>query len=112
MTSAPRGPRRLNSTSRSTAPGSPSKTASTAPSGRLRTHPATPACSALRRVVSRKKTPWTRPWTTTRLRISDYSSSYSEVTPTPERPKTSEEVTGGDCTETQQRSAEPEFAIE
>jgi hypothetical protein len=112
-TSARLGPRRQNSTISSTASGSPSKTASTAPSGVLRTQPVTPAASARRLVVSRKKTPWTRPLTTTRFRVSDYSSSsYSEATPTPERPKTSEEVTGGDWTETQQRSAEFPLAIE
>jgi hypothetical protein len=44
--------------------------------------------------------------------LAHSSSSYSEATPTPERPKTSDEVTGGDCTETQQRSAELELPIE
>ena len=112
-TSARLGPRRQNSTSSSTACGSPSNTASTAPSSVFQTQPATPAASARRRTLSRKKTPWTRPRTTTRLRVRRYSSSsYSEATPTPERPKTSDEVTGGDCTETQQRSAEFELAIE
>src|SRR5262245_48043716 len=70
-TTARLGPVRLNATSCSTAAASPSKTASTAPSGRLVTQPVTPAASALRRVESRKKTPWTRPRTTTRLRVRD-----------------------------------------
>jgi hypothetical protein len=112
-TSALLGPRRQNSTSSSTAAGSPSNTASTVPSAVLRIHPDTPAASARRLAVSRKKTPCTRPLTRTRLRVRSYSSSsYSDATPTPERPKTSEEVTGGDCTETQQSSEELPFAIE
>ena len=113
-TSARLGPRWQNSTSSSTAAGSPSKTASTAPSRVLRTHPETPAASARRRVVSRKKTPWTRPLTTTRFRVRGCysSSSYSEAAAPTVRPKTSEEVTGGDWTETQQRSEELPLAIE
>src|SRR5205085_8213334 len=43
--------------------------ASTAPSSRLRTQPATPCARARSRAVSRKNTPWTRPETTTRRRI-------------------------------------------
>src|SRR3954452_20258821 len=66
-TLAPRGPSRANATIASTAPGSPWNSASTVPSGQLRTQPLTPRCSALRRVVSRKNTPCTEPWTTTRL---------------------------------------------
>ena len=65
-TSAPRGPLEQNATSASTASGAPSKTASTAPSRRLQTQPATPRRAASRRVLSRKKTPWTWPLTTTR----------------------------------------------
>ena len=49
--------------------GSPSNTASTVPFGVLRTQPVTPRRSASSRVESRKKTPCTRPWATTRLRI-------------------------------------------
>jgi hypothetical protein len=64
-TAAPRGPREQNDTIASTSSGAPSNTASTAPSPRLRTHPATPRRSASRRVLSRKKTPWTWPLTTT-----------------------------------------------
>src|SRR4051795_6152799 len=66
-TLAPRGPSRANATMASTASGSPSNSASTEPSGQLRTQPLTPRCCALRRVVSRKNTPCTEPWTTTRL---------------------------------------------
>ena len=54
----PTGPRQ-NPTSRSTASGSPSKTASTVPSQVLRTQPATSCCAARRRSESRKNTPWT-----------------------------------------------------
>ena len=45
------------------ASGSPSNTASTVPSGRLRTQPATPCRSASRLVVSRYQTPCTSPCT-------------------------------------------------
>src|SRR5919197_6035789 len=58
----------MKSTIASTAAGSPSKTASTAPSERLRAQPATPRERASRRVASRKKTPWTRPRAITRRR--------------------------------------------
>src|SRR5688572_1399923 len=58
-TSAPRGPAEQNSTIASTPAGGPSNTASTAPSRRLHTHPATPRRAASRRVLSRKSTPWT-----------------------------------------------------
>src|SRR3954451_13730914 len=112
-TSARLGPRRQKSTSDSTASGSPSNTASTVRSGVFRIHPATPADSARCLAVSRKKTPWTRPLITTRLRVSGYSSSsYSEATPPPSRPKTSDEETGGDCTETQHRSDELPLELE
>src|SRR6266851_7289225 len=53
-----------------TAACSPSKTASTIPSGRLRIHPVTPAFVASRRHDSRKNTPWTRPSTTTMARTT------------------------------------------
>ena len=43
----------------------PSNHASTAPSLRLRTQPATPRSAAWWRVVSRNQTPWTRPWMVT-----------------------------------------------
>ena len=62
------GPSRHSSTIRSTASGSPSKTASTVPSDRLAAQPATPRCSAARRTESRKNTPCTRPWARTRFR--------------------------------------------
>src|SRR5918996_1801741 len=68
-TTAPRGPSRQKRIIDSTASGAPSKAASTAPSSRLRIQPATARDSAIRRAVSRKKTPWTRPWTITRRRI-------------------------------------------
>ena len=61
---------RTSATIDSTASASPSKTASTVPSGMLRTQPLMLRERAIRRAVSRKKTPWTRPWTTTRLRIT------------------------------------------
>ena len=49
-------------------PARPRSTASTVPSDRFAAQPATPARSAARRTVSRKKTPCTRPWARTRLR--------------------------------------------
>ena len=58
-TRAPRGPSRMKPTIASTASCSPSITASTLPSGLFATQPATPRAWARRRVVSRKKTPWT-----------------------------------------------------
>jgi hypothetical protein len=54
---APGGPRRVHATSRLTSSAGPSNTASTRPSRRLRTHPLTPYCTAIRRHVSRKYTP-------------------------------------------------------
>jgi hypothetical protein len=60
-TSALRGPWLHQSTMERTASSSPSKTASTAPSGRFVTHPATPREAASCRQLSRKNTPWTRP---------------------------------------------------
>ena len=51
-TSAPRGPRRQNSPSASTSSRSPSKTASTAPSGRFRIQPDTPRASPPARLRS------------------------------------------------------------
>jgi hypothetical protein len=65
-TAAPRGPVRHSLTMRSTASRSPSSTASTVPFALLRIQPDTPAACAARRTVSRKKTPCTRPQTTTR----------------------------------------------
>src|SRR5437588_339501 len=65
-----RGPTRHHDTRRATASSSPSKHASTRPSGRFRTHPPTPASTATRRQVSRKKTPCTLPSTTTRRRTT------------------------------------------
>src|SRR5205085_7613664 len=52
----------------------PSKTASTAPSGRFATQPARPRDRAGGRVSSRKKTPWTRPRTTTCARATSSSA--------------------------------------
>ena len=66
----PAGPSRHQSTSRSTGFRSPSRTVSTVPSELFRTQPASRADSARRRRVSRKKTPWTRPDTVTRRRIT------------------------------------------
>ena len=79
-TSAPRGPCRAQSTIEDTASGLPSKTASTAPSERLQTQPVTPSREARRRVESRKKTPWTRPCTTTRLRTVSLIESVRALT--------------------------------
>jgi len=45
----------------STAPSSPSKTASTRPSSAFLTHPVSPRDCAQSRVCALKKTPWTRP---------------------------------------------------
>ena len=67
-TSARGGPFCTKRTITSTASASPSNTASTAPSSRLVTQPATPSFCARSRVASRKNTPWTRPRTTTRQR--------------------------------------------
>src|SRR3954453_1633780 len=67
-TRAPSGPRRHQTVSASTAAASPSKTASTDPSSRLRTHPATSRRDASRAHVARKKTPCTDPQTRTRRR--------------------------------------------
>src|SRR5919202_2074433 len=69
-TRAPDGPRPHHATIDSTASRRPSKTASTAPSGRFATQPATSSERARRLVSSRKKTPWTRPLTTTLARAS------------------------------------------
>src|SRR5215212_7309332 len=69
VTSAPSGPRCDQSIIASTAAGSPSKAASTDPSAAFRIQPVTPRKRASRRQVSRKKTPCTRPRTTTRRRI-------------------------------------------
>src|SRR5207248_5266149 len=69
-TRAPDGPRSHHATIDSTASLRPSKTASTLPSRRFATQPATPSERARRRVSSRKKTPWTRPRTTTCARAS------------------------------------------
>ena len=70
VTSARPGPRGRTRPSPRPPPRSPSKTASTAPSSRLVTQPATPSASARRRTVSRKKTPCTRPRATTRRLVS------------------------------------------
>ncbi len=64
-TEASGGPCRRKPSSCSTGPGAPSTRARTDPSGEFATHPATPSEAATRRVVSRKKTPWTRPRTVT-----------------------------------------------
>src|SRR5439155_1105353 len=63
------GPRRNHSTIESTRSESPSKTASTVPSGAFRTQPARPSDSARERASARKKTPWTRPLARTRMRF-------------------------------------------
>src|SRR6478672_12276856 len=68
-TRAPSGPRRHHPIMASTAGASPSKTASTLPSGRLPTQPATPRSAASRAHVARKKTPWTDPQTRMRRRM-------------------------------------------
>ena len=108
-TSARLGPCRQNSTSWSTACGSPSKTASTVPSSRV-PHPAGDAgrLGAAPDGVPEEDSldPAADDDPPAGQGLAHSSSSYSEATPTPERPKTSEEVTGGDWTETQQRSAE------
>ena len=66
VTSARGGPIRHQATISATAASGPSKTASTVPSMRLRTHPATSRATASRRQDSRNQTPCTRPETTTR----------------------------------------------
>ncbi len=60
-----RGPRWHQETILLTASAGPSKTASTLPSGRFRTHPARSFCCAMRRALARKNTPCTRPLMTT-----------------------------------------------
>src|SRR5882724_10934160 len=60
-TMADRGPSWNQATMDSTAGRGPSNTASTRPSGRLRTHPATPRLRARPAVSCRKKTPCTSP---------------------------------------------------
>ena len=62
------GPLRHHVTSRSTASAGPSKAASTVPSARFRTNPATPRAAASFRHDHRKPTPWTSPETSTRTR--------------------------------------------
>ena len=53
----------------STLSGSPERSTSTVPSRRLRTQPASPSARAVSTVQSRKKTPCTRPFTTTRTAL-------------------------------------------
>jgi hypothetical protein len=55
------GPRRAHPARALTAPSSPSRTASTRPSGRFLTHPLTPRRSASSFIVDLKKTPCTLP---------------------------------------------------
>ena len=63
----------------STASGAPSNRASTVPSPLLRTQPPTSCDSAALRVDSRKNTPCTEPWTTTRrATVSDTRESSAE----------------------------------
>jgi hypothetical protein len=69
VTTARDGPWRHHSTVWFTAGGEPSNTASTRPSGRLRTQPATPSRVARRRHDSRNHTPWTCPSTQTWRRM-------------------------------------------
>ena len=69
-TSANDGPCSHHATSASTESGRPSKTASTRPSGRLRTIPPKPAAWARRAQDTRYPTPCTRPSTTIRLRTT------------------------------------------
>ena len=67
-TRAPAGPWRHHSAIRDTAPASPSTTASTRPSPRLRTQPPAPFRVASARRACRKKTPCTLPLTCTSMR--------------------------------------------
>src|SRR5262249_35221411 len=64
-TTAPEGPRAHQPTIDSRRSGSPSRAASTVPSRLFRTQPARPSDSARSRIAARKKTPCTRPLTTT-----------------------------------------------
>ena len=59
---------------------SPSSSASTAPSARLRTHPATPSSSARCRALSLNHTPWTRPRTRMRRRTTVIAPSIRRLT--------------------------------
>ena len=66
LTSKPRttalgGPCLAHSTTASTNLCSPSRTASTVPSGRFLTHPFTPLSSAVLAMLALKETPWTVP---------------------------------------------------
>ena len=81
VTRASSGPSSIHATTDSTAACSPSSSASTRPSGRLRTHPATPAATACWRHDWRYQTPWTRPETTTRTRIIVRAWSRPSTTP-------------------------------
>ena len=83
----------------------PSKTASTVPSGRLRTQPATPRSEARRRTVSRKKTPWTRPWATTRRRIA---RSRSVLVSSSSKPATSAAISTSKSSSTETRATATE----
>src|SRR4029078_6611811 len=78
-TSAPRGPREHQSTIEDTASASPSKTASTALPLLLLPQPATPRELASLRQESRKKTPWTLPWTTTLRRARSLIESLAHL---------------------------------
>uniref|UniRef100_A0A8R7V119 Uncharacterized protein n=1 Tax=Triticum urartu TaxID=4572 RepID=A0A8R7V119_TRIUA len=70
VTAAAGGPTgRRRETISSTLAGSPDRRASTVPSWRLRTQPASPSARAVSTVQSRKKTPCTRPFTTTRTAL-------------------------------------------
>ncbi|PWZ07480.1 hypothetical protein Zm00014a_034788 [Zea mays] len=70
VTTAAGGPTGIRrDTISSTLSGSPESSASTVPSRRLRTHPASPRERAISTVQSRKKTPCTRPFTTTRTAL-------------------------------------------
>jgi len=59
----------------STLSGSPERSTSTVPSRRLRTQPASPSERAVSTVQSRKKTPCTRPFTTTRTALGAVGGS-------------------------------------
>src|SRR5215212_3061830 len=85
VTAAPSGPPCDQSIIASTAAAAPSKAASTDPSAAFRPQPVPPRKRAPRRQVSRKNTPCTRPWTTTRRRMVNERPTSRGIRSAPNR---------------------------
>ena len=114
-TSAPPGPLRQNSTMASTCSVSPSKTASTAPSPRFVTQPATPSSAARRRPSPGRRRPGRGrgPRSASRIRSATPRLPRTRRPPgRPCRPKSSSAVTAGDWTGRAESAASPSLAIE